>query len=72
MKIDGTLKIHKLSGENKKPDLVKYNLKNGEARARMKQNIELDTSFDRLFVDADCDLNEEVELFMKKWNENIR
>ena len=65
------LKIGRLSGENNKPDLIKYNLKNAEARARMKQNVELDMSFDRLFVDSDCDLNKEVQLFMEKWNENI-
>ena len=65
------LKVGKSSGNNKKPDLVRYNLKNEEARCRMKQSIELDVSLDRLFVGANCDLDEEVRVFMKKWDEHI-
>ena len=65
------LKVHESSNANKKPELVRYNLKNEEARCKMKQNIESDVSLDRLFVNANCDLDNEVDLFMKRWNENM-
>ena len=65
------LKVQKSGTEKIGKNLTRYNLKNEEARKRMRQNIELDTSLERLFIDPNCDLNKEVELFMKKWNENI-
>ena len=65
------LKVRKCVESIQKPDQIRYNLKNEDARCKMKQNIESDMSLDGLFVDADCDLDEEVEVFMKKWDENI-
>ena len=50
---------------------IRYNLRNVDAREKLKANIEDDESFDTLFVDPSVDVDKEMCLFMDKWNETL-
>ncbi len=50
----------------------RYNVKNVNARLKMKEVIEREDSLDQLFSNYNVDINNELNLFFTKWNNMIR
>ena len=53
-------------------DQKRYNLRNQEARIKMQEAVSTDESLDHLFVHSNCNVDNELTLFMAKWDESIR
>ena len=63
-----------IDGEPSKKENVptRYNLRNPDARERMKENIESNGSIDEIFVDNESSLDSEIMCFMKIWDDAIK
>ena len=53
-------------------ELKRYNLRNPEARQKMVETVENDDTFDKLFVQPGCDVNDEMTKFMDTWDKAIK
>ena len=67
-----TMKIRPVSVHDSCSNHKRYNLRNEEARQRMQEIVGGDPSLDNLFVHSSCNINDEMTLFMSKWEGFIK
>ena len=49
----------------------RFNLRNQEARQKLQETLANDETLDCLFTDSNCNIDEQLELFMSKWDCSI-
>ena len=49
-----------------------YNLRNHEARRKMQDVVSSDESIDQLFIDLNCNVDDQMSRFMTKWDNAIK
>ena len=50
----------------------RYNLRNVEARQKMQETVDNDDTYEKLFVNPHCDVNDEITHFMVTWDSSIK
>ena len=67
-----TVKLNLGQRESCKKEVIsekRYNVRNKQARKLMQENIENDSAIDSFFCAPCCDIDVEMNLFLKKWDD---